>query len=500
MPRRFQEPDVYRCQVTSYHLLPFWFMALDAAREVLVNEVGEYVVAPTGTARAVVERRLDIGSELYRRLRACHFIFDDRSSPLLDVLATKYRTKRSFLNGFTKLHMFVVTLRCEHSCQYCQVSRQSVDGVKYDMSRETAKRAVDLMFRSPAPHLTLEFQGGEPLLNFDAIRFIVARAKDRAAKLGRGLDIVVATNLALATDEIFHYFRDEGIDVSTSLDGPAFVHDANRPRPGGNSHELTVRNIQRARDILGTEHVAALMTTSRLSLDYPIEIVDEYVRLKFKSIFLRSIRPYGFAVRSSAKTGYETDRYIDFYKRGLAHIIDLNRQGVELAEVFAKILLTKMLTPFPTHFVDLQSPSGDGIGCVIYNHDGDVYTSDEARMLAEMGDKRFRLGNVHRDDHGTVFGGERLVSCVQGSVVESLPGCADCAFQSYCGAEPVFNYTTQGDPIGHRPTSAFCHKNMSIIRHLLLLLATDDPELYRIFFAWIRQRSLSEVTAQVAGE
>jgi hypothetical protein len=38
-------------------------------------------------------------------------VFDGESSPLLDVLATKYRTKRSFLDGFTKLHIFVTTLR-----------------------------------------------------------------------------------------------------------------------------------------------------------------------------------------------------------------------------------------------------------------------------------------------------------------------------------------------------------------------------------------------------
>lgn len=498
MPRRFQEPEAYRQEIRSYRLLPFRFIALDPNREILVNEAGEYIVAERGTARAVVERTVDTASDLYRRLRARHFVFDDQSSPLLDVLATKYRTKRSFLDDFTKLHMFVTTLRCEHSCHYCQVSRQSADRVRYDMSRETAERALGLMFESPARHLTLEFQGGESLLNFDLIRFIVPLAKERAAKLGKGLDIVVATNLALATDEMLYYCRDEGIDISTSLDGPAFIHNANRPRPGGNSYELTVQNIQRARDICGTEHVAALMTTTRLSLDHPIEIIDEYVRLNFRSIFLRSISPYGFAVRTHGKTGYETARFLDFYLKGLTYILELNRQGVELAEVFAKIVLTKILTPFPTYFVDLQSPAGAGISAVVYNYDGDVYVSDEARMLAEMGDRQFRLGNVHRDDYRTIFGGERLLATVEASVVESLPGCADCAFSGYCGADPVGHHAAQGDPVGHRPTSAFCHKNMSIIRHLFSLLATEDAGLYRILFAWIRQCTVGEITAAVA--
>ena len=253
MPRQFQGAEAYQRDVGSYRLLPFRFIALDAGREILVNEAAEYVIAPRGTAQAVVRRTLDMKSDLYRQLRAGHFVFDEQSSPLLDVLATKYRTKRSFLNGFTKLHMFVTTLRCEHSCHYCQVWRQSTDRVRFDMSPETAARAVALMFASPAQHLTLEFQGGEPLLNFELIRFIVPLAKERAAATGKGLDIVIATNLALATDEVLYYCRDKGIEISTSLDGPAFIHNANRPRPGGNSYELTVQNIQRARDIFSEE-------------------------------------------------------------------------------------------------------------------------------------------------------------------------------------------------------------------------------------------------------
>lgn len=498
MRRHFQSPDVFGGRPSAYHLLPFRFIPLDSAREVLVNEAGEYLVAPRGSARAIVTRQIDAGSNLYLDLKAKHFLFDDDSSPLLDVLATKYRTKRSFLDGFTKLHIFVVTLRCEHSCLYCQVSRQSTNRLRYDMSRDTAARALELMFQSPAPHLTLEFQGGEPLLNFDLIRFIVPRAKEKAAKLGRGLDIVVATNLALATDDMLRYFRDEGIDISTSLDGPAFIHNANRPRPGANSYELAVHNIECAREILGRQHVAALMTTTRLSLEHPIEIIDEYVRMGFRSIFLRPISPYGFAVKTKGRIGYETEQFLRFYKTGLAYILELNRKGVDLTEAYAKILLTKILTPFPTRYVDLQSPAGAGITVAVYNYDGDVYASDESRMLAEMGDRRFVLGNVHRDNYRDIFGGERLTDLVASSVVESLPGCADCAFQTYCGADPVFHYATQRDSIGHRPTSAFCRRNMEIIRHLFSLLSTGDPELYRIFFAWIRSKSVAEMNPEAA--
>jgi His-Xaa-Ser system radical SAM maturase HxsB len=495
--RRFQTPSFFGSRVSDYKLLPFRFIALDSARELLVSESGEYLVAAHGTAKLLATHSIDPSTTIYRELRSRHFLFDDQSSPLLDVLATKYRTKRSFLDGFTKLHIFVTTLRCEHSCLYCQVSRQSTNRVKYDMSRETAERALKLMFRSPAPHLTMEFQGGEPLLNFDLIRYIVPLAKDQAARTGKQLDIVVATNLAIVTDEMLFWFRDEGVDISTSLDGPAFIHNANRPRPGNNSYELAVANIERARNIVGFDHVAALMTTTKLSLDHPIEIVDEYLRLGFRSIFLRPISPYGFAVKTAKRIGYETDRFLTFYRTALSYIIELNQRGIDFSEAYSKILLTKILTPFPTRYVDLQSPAGAAINVAVYNYDGDVYASDESRMLAEMGDQRFRLGNVHSNDYGDIFGGEKATELVESSVVESLPGCMDCAFQTFCGGDPVFNYATQKDIVGHRPTSAFCRRNMEVIRHLFSLVATEDPKLFRIFLGWIREKNLSEIGNEV---
>ena len=292
MPRQFQEAVAFGSDVSQYRLLPFRFLALDAKREVLVNEVGEHLLVPTGTAQQIVRREVDPHSDLYLRLRARQFLFDDQSSPLLDMLATKYRTKKSFLDGFTKLHIFVTTLRCEHSCLYCQVSRQSADRRRYDMSTETAEKALDLMFKSPAPHLTVEFQGGEPLLNFDLDSIYSSSGEAAGGRIGKGVGHRCRDEPgAMATDDMLHYLRDEQIEISTSLDGPAFIHNANRPRPEGNSYELAVQNIGRARDILGPAHVAALMTTTRLSLDYPIEIIDEYVRLGFRSIFLAPDKP-----------------------------------------------------------------------------------------------------------------------------------------------------------------------------------------------------------------
>lgn len=478
---------------SSYRLLPFRFHHLDRETEVLVNECGEFLFAPSGTARKVLKREIASGSDLYKTLKAKHFIYDDYSSPLLDVLASKYRSKYDFLPGSTKLHIFVVTLRCDHSCHYCQVSRQTMNRGEYDMTPEMVEAAVAIMLDSPAEYITMEFQGGEPLLAFDVIQHAVSIARPGAVQKNKYLDIVITSNLAYLTDEILDYCKREKIKLSTSLDGPAFIHNANRPRPGNNSYQMAIDGIKRARKALGSEQVAALMTTTQFSLQHPKEIIDEYVRQSFHSIFLRPISPYGFAVKTQRRTGYEMDEFLDFYKTGLEHILEINRKGYNLVEIYSKILLQKILTPHGTGYVDLQSPSGAGLSVLVYNYDGDVYATDEARMLAEMDDRTFRLGNVLQDSRAQILTSPAFVQVLEAACNQSLPGCSDCAFQSYCGADPVYHHAVQGDMIGYRPTSGFCKKNMEIIKHLFGLLRTGNSEIQNILWGWITERNLAEM-------
>ena len=497
MARVFYPIERFAPVPPTFHLLPFRFTRLNG-KELLVNEAGEFLFVPAGTVQRLTNEQLDTNTELYRDLKAKHFVYDESSSPLLDILATKVRTKYDHICGGTKLHIFVVTLRCEHSCEYCQVSRQTETRGEFDMSTSTADRAIAMMMDSPARAVTLEIQGGEPLLAFDVIQYIIPRAKQQARERGKDLDIVVCTNLACVTDDILKYFRDEGVKVSTSLDGPAFLHNKNRPRPGGNSYEKAIEGIERSRAILGMESVAALMTTTAASLDYAAEIVDEYVRRDFHSIFLRPISPYGFAIKTRHRTGYEMGRFLEFYKQGLAHILKVNRGGYRIAEVYTQILLTKILTPHGTRYVDMQSPAGEAWNVLVYNYDGDVYASDESRMLAEMNDFTFRLGNVHKDTRRTIFTGDAALQLFQASCNQALAGCSDCAFQSYCAADPVYHHATQGDMYGNRPTSGFCARNMEVIKQLFSIIEENDRETMRILWSWVTGESVRNEVVECA--
>ena len=233
---------------------------------------------------------------------------------------------------------------------------------------------------------------------------------------------------------------------------------------------------------LGPHHVGALMTTTQASLDSPEEIVDTYADLGLHEVFLRPISPYGFAVRPSARR-YEIDAWLDFYRRGLSRVLEHTRSGFPMVENYSALVLKKMLTNEDPGYVDLRSPAGIGIGGIVYNYDGLVYAADEGRMLAEMHDQTFELGNVHTDSYEQIMTSPALLDPLEVSFAASAPQCCDCAFEPFCGADPVYHHATTGDFLGRKPESGFCQRNMGVFRHLLDL-HEHDPIARRIFRYW----------------
>lgn len=470
---------------SGYTLLPFRFIQLDAKRYLAVNEVGEWHVLARGELEALVRKQLVAETPLYYALKSKHFIQDADSTVAMDLLTLKVRTKRHRITEFTSLHMFVVTLRCNHSCQYCQVSRQSEDRSSFDMTVSMADKAIDLVFKSPSRTIKIEFQGGESLLNFPLIKHIVLEAERRNIAEQRNLAFVIATNLSILSHDILDFCRDHDISISTSLDGPEDLHNINRPNGANNSYRITINGINQAREVVGEDKVSALMTTTRASLPRVTEIIDEYVRQGFNSIFLRSLSPYGFALKTKSFSAYDTQEWLEFYQRGLDHIIELNKRGTFFAEQYTAIVLQKMLTPSGTGFVNLQSPAGIGIAGIIYNYNGEVYPSDEARMKAEMGDKIFCMGNLLTDSYEQLMLSPALLNPLQESVAETVPMCEECAFLPYCGSDPDYHYATQHDFVGHKALSGFCKKNMGVFRYIIQKME-DDPEARKILESWVQ--------------
>jgi uncharacterized protein len=466
----------------GWQLLPLRFHRIDADSVVLTNLVGEHVFVTPDELSGVIDGTC-ADQELLARLRAAHLIQVPGETLPAELLAMKLRTRMRRLPDSTGLHIFVVTLRCEHTCRYCQVSRQAAAKDEFDMTEDTAHRALELAFRSPSPHMKIEFQGGEPLLNFPLVRWITAEAKLMNKEHGKDLTFVIATNLALLNDEVLDFCAEEEIQISTSLDGPQDLHNGNRRRPGRDSWQQAVEGIRQVQERLGHGTVSALMTSTEASLGRAAEIIDTYAELGLRGVFLRPISPYGFALRRRGGANYDVDRWLQFYATGLDRIVELNRQGIPMVEIYASIIAKKMLTNTDPGYVDLTSPAGIGIGALVYNYDGGIYASDEGRMLAEMGDRTFLLGNVHDSSYADVMLSDGLINPLMESVTLSAPMCTTCAFEPYCGADPVFHYATMGDFTGHKALSAFCRRNTGVFA-LLLRKMRDDPYFRDLLWRW----------------
>lgn len=474
-----------------YTILPYRFMRF-GSDVLLVNEVGEFAFLSDKDFNQLRNYQLAPKSDIFLNLKNKHIVTDTDATLPIYLLSTKYRTKKSFLYDFTALHIFVITLRCNHKCSYCQASSEDQMRFEFDMKPETAKRFVELVFQSSSPTIKIEFQGGDPLLNFEIVKIVVQYAKRLNRLHKKNLEFVICTNLLGLDEEILNYLEEQKIWVSTSLDGPKELHDINRITKNGiGTYDYVRKNIQAVQNKLGLDRISALMVTTNDSVNRLNDVVDEYISQRFNSIFIRTMHPYGRAAKE--KLDYNVGTFIKNYQKTLDYIIRLNLEGVPFSEQYATIILKKILTPFAAPFVDLQSPTGAGISCVVYGYNGYVFVSDEARMLSKMGDNRFLMGNIHQNSYQEIFNGSVIRQTVENSCVESLPLCSECAFQMYCGADPVRNYKVKGDFIGHQPTSEFHQVNYLIMRHLMEFIRKNDQNVMNVFWSWIMHRSLEEM-------
>ena len=97
-----------------YYLLPFHFQPM-GNREILTNDLGDYLILPRGSVQKIVNREIQPTEDLYKDLLASFFISETPVPHLLDNMATRLATRKSFLDEFTALHIFVMTLRCNQN-------------------------------------------------------------------------------------------------------------------------------------------------------------------------------------------------------------------------------------------------------------------------------------------------------------------------------------------------------------------------------------------------
>ena len=486
---KMSQKEPFNLNKIDYKRLGFFNFKKLGRNYLLTNDTGRFVILKPEDFKNFVEGSLEKDKEPYLTLKKENFLKQELE---IDKEVNKFVSKNHFLFKSPDLHIIVLTLRCNHRCVYCHASAQDMSQKDVDMDKETADKVLENIFSTPGPTITIEFQGGEPLANWPILKYIVEEAYKKNKKIGKNLEIKLVTNLDLMTEERYDFLINNDVAICTSIDGPRKLHNKNRPLiGGGDDYKKITKWIKRFNKDYSSLikkgyiwKISALTTISRDSLKMHKEIIDEYLRLGFRDIFLRPLDPFGFSNQSWRKIGYSEKEFISFYKKSLDYIIQKNLKGNEFIERGALFFLKKILTDNDPNMMEMRSPCGGGIGQIAYDFDGSVYTCDEGRMLGMMGDDSFKIGDVKENSYEEIVTHPVVRTVCSTSCLQGLAGCSDCVYRPYCATCPIYNYFKQGTIFGQMPTNEKCKINSAILDYLFKKIQKKESK--EVFNNWLK--------------
>ena len=384
----------------------------------------------------------------------------------------------NYLFHGTSLHIIVPTTRCNQKCIYCHSAAKNESAHNCDMNEKTAKKTLDFIFQSPTKNITIEFQGGDTLLNIKIFQFIVKKAKKMNQVFNKNIRFALVTNLTLMTDKLIGWIIKENISISTSLDGPKIVHDKNRIfEEGEPTYDKVTYWIKRIKEKYNYP-IGALMVTTKHSLPYYKEIVDEYVKWGFTNLQIKYINKLGFAENTWEKIGYTIEEFIEFWKQSVDYMIKLNKKGIKIKSRYVGLILQKILTKEDPSFLDFRNPCGIVCGQMAYDYNGDIYCCDEGRM-----NEIFKLGNTKKNEYSKVLSSKQSQQLISASINDNYI-CDNCVYKTWCGLCPVIAYAEQGNIIPKIPTFSKCKLAKAQFDYVFEKILFNK-NIRKILFSWL---------------
>lgn len=181
---------------------------------------------------------------------------------------------------------------CNLACQYCFADEGEYHGQKRElMSLEVGKKALDFLIENSGNRVNLEvdFFGGEPLMNFDVVKELVAYGRMREKEANKNFRFTLTTNGVLLNDEVMEFCNKEISNVVLSLDGRKEINDMMRPtRNGHGSYDVIVPKFQRFVESRGDKSYYVRGTFTRHNLDFT-EDFKHMAELGFKEISIEPV-------------------------------------------------------------------------------------------------------------------------------------------------------------------------------------------------------------------
>ena len=236
----------------------------------------------------------------------------------------KFKEKRQTVVKALCLH---IAHDCNLACKYCFAEEGEYHGRRALMSFEVGKKALDFLVANSGNRVNLEvdFFGGEPLMNWDVVKQLVAYGRSLEEPNNKKFRFTLTTNGVLLNDEVMEFVNKEMSNVVLSLDGRKEVNDRMRPfRTGKGSYDLIVPKFQKLAESRNQTNYYIRGTFTRNNLDFS-EDVKHFADLGFKQMSIEPVvgpeeDPYSIREQDLPQIMEEYDKlaleYIDRYKKG----------------------------------------------------------------------------------------------------------------------------------------------------------------------------------------
>lgn len=320
---------------------------------------------------------------------------------------------------------------CNLRCKYCFASTGDFGTGRKLMPFETGKAAIDFLLEHSVgrENLEVDFFGGEPLMNFEVVKQIVAYARSREEEFQKHFRFTITTNGMLLTDEVIDFINREMYNVVLSIDGRKEVNDRLRIRvDGSGSYERIISRYRKLVQERGEQEYYVRGTYTRYNLDFSEDVLHLY-EAGFDQI---SVEP----VMESPDVEYAITE---------ADLEQIYAEYDKLVERIQEIKKQNGTINFFHFMIDLeQGPCvikrlrgcGSGNEYVAITPDGDIYPCHQF-----VGHEEYRMGNLEEGSFNTDIKHE-----FAGCHVYSKPSCQDCWAKFYCsGGCNANNYIFNGD-------------------------------------------------------
>ncbi len=306
---------------------------------------------------------------------------------------------------------------CNLNCSYCFASQGKYHGERALMSFEVGRQALDFLIENSGSRTNLEvdFFGGEPLMNWETVKRLVAYARSRESACGKRFRFTLTTNGMLIDDDVIEFSNREMSNVVLSLDGRREIHDRFRvDYSGKGSYDRVVPKFRELVDARGGKNYYIRGTFTHANPDFTNDVFHMadlgFTELSMEPVVCSPDSPY-------ALTADDIEVVKKQYEILAEDMLRREKDGKPIT--FYHYMLD--LTEGPCVYKRI-SGCGSGTEYMAVTPNGDLYPCHQF-----VGEEGYKLGSVCDGVTNTALR-EKFRSCN----AYSRPECSDCWARLYC--------------------------------------------------------------------